>query len=109
MSPPYSKVPSVDQWWKRAYEGRDDIAVQYEMEHNGDLIKPGTVIKMKNMAKTFKFRCLAHNIKLDSTWIECIDNTTGEWRAFRVDKLKGVVKPKKSRRKKKNATVPTSA
>jgi len=106
MSPPYSKTPSVDQWWKNAYVGHPHIVAQYEMEFKGDTIKPGTVIKFKNIrGKTFKFRCLANNTKTGAEWIECVDMVTGEWRAFRVEKLHLVVKPKKSRARKKNVAV----
>lgn len=107
MAPKFSTTPSVDKWWLGAYddESHGHIAVQYEFEFEGDIIKPKTPIKMKNTRGTFKFRCLATNVRTGSTWIDCIDNATGEWRSFRVEKLKCIVKPKKSRRRKKNVEV----
>lgn len=107
MAPKFSTTPSVDQWWKKAYEGASTgrFAVQYEIEFNGDLIKPGTIVKLKNMRGTFKWRCLVNNVETGAEWFDCIDCETGEHRSFRVEKLKGVVKPKKSRRRKKNVAV----
>ena len=104
MAPKFSTTPSVDQWWKKAYEGSSQhrFAVQYEITFNGEQIKPGTVIKLKNTRGTFKFRCLVNNVETGAEWFDCIDCSTGEWRSFRVEKLKGIVKPKKSRRKKVN-------
>lgn len=101
MAPPFSKKPNnPDSWWQLAYHEREDIVVQFELEFGKDTIKTGTVLKMKNMRGTYKFRCLAHNVKTDATWLDCIDMRTGEWRSFRVTKIRSVVKPKRSRRKK---------
>lgn len=101
MAPKFSTTPSVDKWWQNAYANSDHIHVQYEFDFEGEpVVANKTILRMKNTYGTFKFRCLAHNIQTDRTWIECIDNKSGAWRAFPVDKLKGIVKPKKSRRKK---------
>lgn len=83
------------------YAVNPDISVQYELEFNKDTIKPGDKIKFKNTRGTFIFVRLAHNAKLDSTWIDCVDFNTKETRSFHVAKLKAVIRPKKSRRKKK--------
>lgn len=101
MAPP-KKAPDgdKDQWWRNAYPGREDIFVSYEMEFGKDVVRPGTPIKIKYQRGVFRFRCLAHNIKLDSTWIDCIHVGDGSWHSFRVEQIRGVVKPKRSRRKK---------
>lgn len=91
------KTPIVDMG---PYGFNDDIHIQYEIEWKKDIIKPGTLIKFKNDRGRYKFRCLAHNIKLDVTWVDCIDTKTLEWRSFYVDRLIGVIKPKRSRRHK---------
>lgn len=103
--PPRTKNTESVAWHlnETAYGFNDDICVKYELEFRGDLIKPGNLIKIKNDRATYKFRCLAHNIKLDSTWIDCMDTSNGAWRSFRIDKIKCLVKPKRSRRKKVNA------
>jgi hypothetical protein len=110
VAPKYSSTPSVDRWWQGAYEceAHGHIAVSYEFEFNGEVIRPKTEIKMKNMRGKFKFRCIATNVRTGSSWIDCVDCESGEWRSFRVEKLKCIVKPKKSRRKKKNETVQSS-
>lgn len=89
------------EWWEGAYPFNEDIHVQYELEFGKDTIKPGNPVRIKFQRGVFNFRCLAHNIKLDSTWIDCI-GPDGQWHSFRVDQLKGLVKPKRSRRKKAN-------
>ncbi len=89
------------EWWEGAYTANDDIHVQYELEFKKDIIKPGNPIKIKNQRGVFKFRCVAHNIKLDVTWIDCMDKD-GHYRSFRIDELKTLVKPKRSRAKKPN-------
>lgn len=98
MSPPYRKTPSVNKWFGKAWSANDDITVQYELHFKNDVIRPGMPVRFKNERGVFKFRCLAHNIQKDVTWIDCIDKN-GAWRAFYVDKLKGPVK-KRSRRHK---------
>lgn len=85
---------------REPYSLNDDIHVQYEVDFQGDTIRPGDMLKFKNTRGTFRFRLLAHNIAHDVTWIDCMDNKTGEFRAFYIDKLKSVVRPKKSRAKK---------
>lgn len=83
------------------YQVNPDISVQYELQFNNDLIKPGDKLKFKGVRGTFQFKWLAHNSKLDSTWIDCYDCNTRELRSFHLAKLKAVIRPKKSRRKKK--------
>lgn len=89
------------EWWENAYIFNDDIDVQYELHFEKDVIKPGNPIRIKNQRGIYKFRCLAHNIKLDETWFDCI-GPEGSWHSFPVSKLKCLVKPKRSRRRKVN-------
>lgn len=79
------------------------IAVSYDIEWGKKEIVPGTLLKFKNTRGQFRFRCLAHNMELDKTWIDCFDIQTGELRSFYISKLKGPVPAKRSRRKKQNA------
>ena len=104
MAPPFRNTPTdPDAWWQMAYHNRDDICVQFELKFGEETITPGTVLKIKNQHGTFKFRCIAHNTKNGKTWLDAIDLRTGEWRSFHLDKIKNVVKPKRSRRKKTTA------
>lgn len=106
MAPPRNKNEGNGvSWWQKedAYLALDNIYVQYELEFGKDLIKAGDLIKIKNQRTTYRFRCLAHNISLEKTWIDCMDVGTGAWFSFRPEKIKCLVKPKKSRRKKVNA------
>jgi hypothetical protein len=79
-----------------------DISVFYELKFGKEVIKPGDMLKFKDIRGTFRFIQLAHNIKKDVTWIDCFNPTTGEYRSFYVDRLKGIVRAKKSIRKKMN-------
>lgn len=92
---------SSTEWWDSAYVFNEDIHVQYELAFGNDIIKPGNPIKIKNQRGVYKFRCLAHNIKLDETWFDCL-SPEGAMYSFRIDKLKCLVKPKRSRRRKAN-------
>jgi hypothetical protein len=82
------------------YAVNPKISVKYELLYGKDVIKPGDKIKFKNMRGMFVFVRLAHNEELDSTWIDCYDLNTKETRSFHVAKLKMVVRPKRSYRKK---------
>lgn len=86
--------PNAPYWY------HDYVHVYYELEFNKDLIKPGTKIKFKNMHGTFTFIKWVHNSKKDVTWIDCYSDKTREERSFYIENLKGIVKPKRSRRKK---------
>lgn len=85
------------------YAVNPKISVKYELMYGKDIIKPGDKIKFKNMRGMFVFVRLAHNEELDSTWIDCYDFNTKETRSFHVAKLKMVVRPKRSYRKRKAA------
>lgn len=94
-------IKGKSEWWEHAYKIHDHIDVQYELKFNNDIIKPGNPIKVKNQRGVFRFRCLAHNTNLDVTWFDCI-GPNGSWHSFPIDKLKCLIKPKRSRRKKVN-------
>jgi hypothetical protein len=84
------------------YKVNPDISVFYELKFGKTVIKPGDSLKFKDVRGSFRFIRLAHNIKKDVTWIDCYSPSTGEYRSFYVDRLKGVVHAKKSIRKKMN-------
>ena len=87
---------------RKPYHVNDDISVFYEIKYGKETINPGDLIKIKDVRGTFRFIRLAHNIKKDVTWIDCMNNVTGEYRSFYIDRLKGLVRAKKSIRKKMN-------
>lgn len=94
------KTPrNPNSWWEDAYKDMDHMYIVHEMEFGKDVIRVGTKFKIKNNRGTYQFRCLAHNSKSDKTWIDCIDIITREYKSFRVDQIKGVVKMKSRRRK----------
>jgi hypothetical protein len=77
-----------------------DIYWYPTLDFGKDVIEPGTMVRFKNRRGVYKFRGLYHNKKLDVTWVDCFEEKTGRMRAFYVDELKSVVKPKRSRVKK---------
>jgi hypothetical protein len=82
------------------YGHNDKISVYYELAFLNDVIKPGDTIKFKNVRGQFTFLKFVHNSELDVSWIDCMDGKTKEFRSFYIEKLKTVVRPKRSRRKK---------
>lgn len=101
MAPPFKTGPrNPESWYKDAYGYNDDIHVQWELAFGKDVIVPGTQIRFKNDRGYYKFRCLAHNKELDVTWIDAVNVMTQAIHSFHVARLKCVVKPKRSRRKK---------
>lgn len=82
------------------YSGNPDISVVYELSFGDDLIKPGDKIQFRGSNSWYVFSRVAHNSKLDSTWIDCTDVITGETKSFHVYKLRKVNRPKKSRKKR---------
>ena len=101
MAPPFKKgAVNEDAWWLDSYLNNDKIDVQYELAFGRDVIKPGTQIRFKNDRGYYKFRCLAHNTESDVTWIDAVNMLTRAMHSFHVARLKCVVKPKRSRRKK---------
>jgi len=84
------------------YSFNEYISVYYELNFENDVIKPGDLIKFKNMRGVYKFVKWVHNSNIDVTWVDCMDAKTGEWKSVYINKIKGVVKPKRSRRNKPN-------
>jgi hypothetical protein len=70
------------------------------LQFGKEMIENGTMIRFKNRRGVFKFQSMVHNTELDVTWINCFQPSTGHNRAFYLDELKCVVKPKRSRAKK---------
>lgn len=84
------------------YYYNPDITVFYELKHGNDQIVVGTPLKFKYERSTFKFMKAAHHSGKNVTWIDCMETTTGVFRSFYVDNLKGVIKPKRQRKKRVN-------
>jgi len=86
----------------RPYYYHESISIFYEMKYGNETISPGDLLKFKNERGAFKFIQLVHNSQKDVSWIDCMENSTGRYRSFYVDKLKGMTRSKKSIRKKLN-------
>jgi hypothetical protein len=82
------------------YKDNPNVYVVYELQFNKDLMVPGTKFKIKYDRDIYIFQRLAHHIPNDNTWVDAISSTRGSWHSVRIDSIKGVVKAKKSRRKK---------
>ncbi|NBW58502.1 hypothetical protein EBR43_12160 [bacterium] len=86
----------------KPYFHNDNIYVSYEFEHKKNKVQPGDLLKIKYERGVFRFIKLVHNRDKDVTWIDCMDKTTGEFRSFYLDKIKGLHVAKVSRKKKEN-------
>ena len=76
-----------------------DISIFYELEFAKKILTPGTRFKVKGSRGSFIFHKLVHNSKTDVTWVDCMDDNTGEYRSFYVNKIKSVLPPKRSIKK----------
>lgn len=83
------------------YQNNDDVYVEYELAFKNDVMKPGDKFKIKFDRDTYRFLRLAHHIKNDSTWVDAMSVSRGSWHSIRIDTIQRIVRPKKSRRKKK--------
>jgi len=81
------------------YHFNQHISVFYQMKHGQDEIEIGTPLRFKFERGVFKFIKMVHNDEKKVTWIDCLSQD-GIYRSFYVSQLKGVVKPKKKRKKK---------
>lgn len=84
------------------YGHNPSIYVAYELPFGRDLMKPGDVLKIKNQRGTYRFLKVAHNADLDVTWVDVMNVKDGQYHSFYVEKIKLIVRPKKSRRKKQS-------
>lgn len=82
------------------YGGNPNIDIEYEVPFGRDVIKPGDRIKFKNDRSVYIFQRLCSHRKTANVWIDCLSESNKSFHSKRLDKLKGVVRPKKSRRKK---------
>lgn len=80
------------------------IYYETELEFEGETLRPGDKIRIKGERGIFTYRGWAHNAKTDVTWVDCTEDSAGSFRAFYIERIKSVIRPKKSRRKKSQAT-----
>ena len=85
---------------KRHYHLIQSISTFDEMKFGKEVISVGDIIRIKNEKGNFKFTRLVHNSFKDVTWIDCYEANSGVYRAFYVDRLKGLIKSKKTAREK---------
>lgn len=85
---------------QKPFAWNSGIIIFYEITHGRDVITTGTPIRFKYQRGVFKFIKMVDNSELGVSWIDCMDSKTGVFRSFYVDQLRGVVKPKKTRKKK---------
>jgi hypothetical protein len=85
---------------KELYVGGDMKVCAFELPFGKDVIRAGDNIKIRNTRGTFRFIKVVHNVVKDVTWVDCMDNATGEFKSFYVNQVKTVIRPKRSYRKK---------
>ena len=82
------------------YFHNDKIVCYYELPFKKDIIKPGEKIRFKGERGTFKFHRLVHHMEKNIQWVDCMEVGAGTFRSLPIENLKGILRPKKSRRKK---------
>ena len=85
---------------KAPFSHNPAISVYYELEFGKDVIRLGDKLRFKNTRGYYTFLKWAHNQERDVTWIDCLDPKTKQFKSFHMKDLKGVVRAKKSIRKK---------
>jgi hypothetical protein len=83
----FSKIHHENPFWE----------ISYEYQFKKDLIVPGTKLKIKGERGEFTFQRVVYHKEKNVTWIDCFSPTG--YRAFYVERLNRVVKPKKFRKK----------
>lgn len=76
------------------------VVVYYEFPLGKEVVVPGDKIRIKNQRGFFIFKRLAHHLEKNVQWVDCYEEIGGKYRAFYVDRVKSVYRPKKSRVKK---------
>lgn len=84
------------------YNYNDNIFVSYEFPFGRDTMKPGDILKIKNQRGKFRFLKVAHHAGKDVTWVDVMNVDNGQFHSFYIDRVKLIVRPKKSRRKKQS-------
>ena len=72
--------------------------IWYEYQHGKDIIVPGTPLKIKYERGIYKFEKHVVNSKTKTEWIDVIG--PDGYRSFYPERLKGIIKPKRKRKKK---------
>lgn len=82
------------------YGGNPNIHIDYELPFGRDVITPGMPIKFKNDRDVYQFQRVCTHRITESQWIDCLSQTRKSFHSLPLEKLKGVVKAKRSRAKK---------
>jgi hypothetical protein len=84
------------------YGYNENIFVAYEFPFGRDVMKPGDIIKIKNQRGKYRFIKVAHHAGKDVTWVDVMNVDDGQYYSFYVERIKLIIRPKKSRRKKQS-------
>lgn len=67
-----------------------------------ELVKPGTLLVLKNDRNVYVFERMCYNSELEKEWVDLRSQSNGDWKSVYPDKIKGLFVAKKSRAKKVN-------
>lgn len=78
----------------------------YEVEFriNGEIIAPGTLLKLKYDKELYIFETMYYNEEKGVEWINLRSKTGYGWHSVRPEKVKGLYIPPKKGRSKKSAS-----
>lgn len=78
----------------RPYELSEHIIVYPEWHVGNETLVPGTLFKIKDDRRIYKFRQYVNNTALDVQWIDCWATDTGEFKSVVASRFKTVYKGK---------------
>lgn len=87
-------------WFEHIRYASPNIEVETTMVWKNKVIEQDAKIKFRYMRETFKFGALVTNMVTGSTWIDCMDIKSGQWRSIPLEKFKEPVLPKKRRKRR---------
>lgn len=75
----------------------EHIAITCEFMLGGDVVRPGFLLRIKNVYGPVLYQCLVHDTENDVTYIWC--QHKGKWRTFPIGSIKSIVVSKRSYKK----------
>lgn len=73
-----------------------NYSIQYEFLFNGEVVSPGNYLKLKGVYELVQYECIMHDLNTDK---DCLLVIVGkERRLYPMNRLKGVVSLKRSRK-----------
>jgi hypothetical protein len=73
-----------------------EYSLQYEFDYKGDLVRPGSYIRVKYCRTAVRYECILHNVNTDRTFLVIVRGN--ERTLIPISWMRGLVTLKRSRR-----------